>query len=317
MKIVFTDTDTILSGNITLDAFKEYGEVVGYGYTPYDKVAERIKDADAVICNKTLLDSTTMADAKNLKYIGVLATGYNNIDMDYANAHGITVTNAGSYSTDAVAQHTFAFILNHFSRVADYSKFVRDGNWIRSKIFTSFEYPADEIAGKTIGVIGYGNIAKATIKIAQAFNMKVLVHTRTVKEDNSVTFVDFDTLLKESDIVTIHCPLTDKTKDMFNKEAFDKCKKGMYLVNTARGPIVNEKALFDALEDGRLSGAGIDVLDKEPMSADCILYKAKNIDITPHVAWAPYKTRIRLIDIVFNNLKGYVEGSPQNVVSSF
>lgn len=315
MKILLTDMDTITDGDLSMEPIEQFGELVCCDLSNYDEIAEKIKDADMILCNKTPLNAQTLAKAGHLKYIGLFATGYNNIDLDYCSAHGITVCNAGNYSTDAVAQHTFALILEHFSRAAEYGVFVEDGGWTKSKTFSKFIYQTQELAGKTMGLIGFGAIAQAAANIALAFRMRVLCYTRTPKTSSDISFVSFDELLKESDVISVHCPLNADSENMFNETAFSKCKDGAYFVNTARGAIVDETALLHALESGKLSGAGIDVLRKEPMRPDCPLLCAPNIIITPHVAWAPMETRRRLLETVLSNIRAYLDGTPQNVVN--
>lgn len=315
MKILLTDMDTITDGDLSLEPIEQFGELVCCDLSNYDEIAEKIKDADMILCNKTPLNAQTLAKAGHLKYIGLFATGYNNIDLDYCSAHGITVCNAGNYSTDAVAQHTFALILEHFSRAAEYGVFVEDGGWTKSKTFSKFIYQTQELAGKTMGLVGFGAIAQAAANIALAFRMRVLCYTRTPKTSSDISFVSFDELLKESDVISVHCPLNADSENMFNETAFSKCKDGAYFVNTARGAIVDETALLHALESGKLSGAGIDVLRKEPMRPDCPLLCAPNIIITPHVAWAPMETRRRLLETVLSNIRAYLDGTPQNVVN--
>ena len=268
-----------------------------------------------VILNKTVLGKNELDAAKNLRLIALFATGYNNIDTVYAREKGITVCNAGSYSTSAVAQQVFAYILNHASKVADYDRDVKDGAWIRSRLFCFFSRPTEELAGKTLGIFGYGAIGKRVAAIAKAFEMRVIVTTRTPQIDESVEFVDFDTLLRESDYLSVNCPLNESTKEKFNSDAFSKMKKGAYFINTARGGVINEQALADALASGRLAGAGIDVLTSEPMREDCPLCSAPNTTITPHVAWAPLQTRERLLSIVEDNIEHFINGSPKNVVN--
>ena len=315
MKIVLTDAQTVLDDIVNADALKEFGEVAEYGLLRYDEVAESIADADMVICNKTLLDENTLKLAKNLKYIGLFATGYNNIDIDYCSKHGITVCNAGSYSTNAVAQHTFALILEHFNNTANYNKYVQDGLWKRSKTFSPFVYPLAELAGKTIGIVGFGNIGRAVAKIANAFEMNVIAYNRTAKNAENVEFVSFDELLERSDIVSVHCPLNSESEDMFDETAFAKMKKGAVFVNTARGGVMVERDLYDALESEHLGGAMIDTLRVEPMEENCILMGAKNCIMTPHIAWAPVETRRRLMGIVADNVKNFIKGAPSNVVN--
>ena len=312
MKIVLTDAQTVLDNLVNADIFKQFGEVEEYGLLRYDEVAEKIADADMVVCNKTLLDKNTLRLAKNLKYIGLFATGYNNIDIDYCKAHNIAVCNAGSYSTNAVAQHTFALILEHFNNTSNYNKYVQDGRWKRSKTFSPFVYPLSELAGKTLGIVGFGNIGRAVAKIANAFEMRVIAYNRSEKQADGVEFVSFETLLEQSDIVSVHCPLNSKSENMFDKNAFVKMKKGALFVNTARGGVMVEQDLFDALQSGHLGGAAIDTLKVEPMEEGCILMGVKNCIMTPHIAWAPVETRVRLMNIVADNIRAFLNGTPQN-----
>lgn len=312
MKIVLTDAQTVLDNLVNADILKQFGDVEVFGLLRYDEVAEKIADADMVVCNKTLLDKNTLRLAKNLKYIGLFATGYNNIDIDYCKAHNIAVCNAGSYSTNAVAQHTFALILEHFNNTAKYNEYVQDGRWKRSKTFSPFVYPLSELAGKTLGIVGFGNIGKGVAKIANAFEMRVIAFNRSEKQADGVEFVSFDTLLRESDIVSVHCPLNSESQDMFDKNAFAKMKKGALFVNTARGGVMVEQDLFDALQSEHLGGAAIDTLRVEPMEEDCILMGAKKCIMTPHIAWAPVETRVRLMNIVADNIRAFLNGTPQN-----
>lgn len=315
MKIVLTDAQTVLDNLVNADILKEYGEVEEHGLLKYDETAEKIADADIVVCNKTKLDSYSLRLAKNLKYIGLFATGYNNIDIDYCTEHNIVVCNAGSYSTNAVAQHTFALILEHFNNTSNYNKFVQDGLWKRSKTFSPFVYPLNELAGKTIGIIGLGNIGKAVAKIANAFGMNVLAYSRTPKNIDGVINTSFEELLKKSDIVSVHCPLNNSSENMFDKSAFAKMKQGALFVNTARGGVMVEQDLYHALISDHLGGAAIDTLSVEPMEETCILTGVKNCIITPHIAWAPVETRVRLMNIVAGNIKNFLNGNPSNKVN--
>lgn len=315
MKIVLTDSQTVFDNKVTAEPLNEFGEVKDYGLLRYDEIANAIAKADIVVCNKTLLNEDTLKLAKNLKYIGLFATGYNNIDIEYCSKHGITVCNAGSYSTNAVAQHTFALILEHFNNTANYNQYVQDGLWKRSKTFSPFVYPLSELAGKTIGIVGFGNIGKAVAKIANAFEMNVIAYNRSEKSAENVKFVSLEELIESSDIVTVHCPLNAQSENMFNKETFAKMKHGALFVNTARGGVMNENDLYDALNSGHLGGACIDTLKVEPMEQNCILMQAKNCIITPHIAWAPVETRLRLMDIVTSNIRNYLNGTPTNVVN--
>ena len=315
LNIVLTDCATVTSGDLDLSVLGRFGELTFYNETLPSQTAERIKNADIIIINKTLIGKEELDAAKNLKLIALFATGYNNVDVEYARQKGVTVCNAGSYSTGAVAQQVFAYILNHASKVSPYDADVKAGEWIRSRLFCFFSRNTEELAGKTLGIFGYGAIGKKVAQIALAFDMRVIATTRTKKDDSLVEFVDFDTLLAQSDYLTVHCPLTDATREKFDSDVFSKMKKGAYFINTARGGIINEQALYDALSSEQLSGAAIDVLTTEPMQQDCVLLGAPNITITPHIAWAPLQTRERLLSIVMSNIEAYLNGAPQNVVN--
>ena len=313
--IVLTDYKTVDAGDLDLTVLEQYGNVTYYGETAPEQVAERIKDADIIILNKTVIGKAEIDAAPNLKMIALFATGYNNIDVAYARERGIDVCNAGTYSTSAVAQQVFAYILAHASRVTEYDADVKNGDWIRSRLFCFFSRPTSEIEGKTLGIFGFGTIGSKIADIALAFGMRVIATTRSKKKYNGVEFVDFDTLLAESDYLSVNCPLNAQTAEIFDAEAFAKMKDGLYFINTARGGVIVEDALAKALNSGKLSGAAIDVLTVEPMRSDCPLLSAKNITITPHVAWAPLQTRIRLLSIVASNVKAFIDGKPTNVVN--
>ncbi len=264
--------------------------------------------------NKTQFGKREMDAAKKLKYIGLFATGFNNIDTAYAKEKGITVCNAPGYSTEAVAQHAIALMLQALNRVGDYNKIVAEGDWKKSRTFSLFPFPVYELCGKTLGIVGYGAIGRRVADIAKAFGMRVLVHNRSRVNDDSVTQVPLSTLLSESDVVSLHCPLNADSAGMMNAEAFSKMKQGAVFINTARGPLVDENALRDALLSGRLLAAGIDVLCEEPMSESCVLFGIENCYITPHVAWAGLETRQRLMTVVEDNIKAFLSGEPQNMV---
>ena len=315
LNIVLTDCATVSSGDLDLSVLEKFGNVTYYPETSPEQTTERIKDADVVIINKTLIGKREIDAAKRLKLVALFATGYNNVDTLYARSKGITVSNAGSYSTSAVAQQVFAYILNHASKISVYDTDVKKGEWIRSRLFCFFSRPTCELQGKTLGIFGFGAIGKQVARIAQAFDMRVISCTRTKKEADGVSFVDMDTLLRESDYLSVHCPLTEQTKELFDEDTFAKMKKGAYFINTARGGVIKEKALFDALESEHLSGAAIDVLTSEPMREDCVLLGAKNITVTPHIAWAPLETRERLLSIVTDNIASFIDGTPKNVVN--
>lgn len=313
MKVVILDAKTLTNDDIDFSVFDEFGEVTIYDYTKYNQIAERIKDAEIILCNKSIMNRMTLKDAKNVKYIGLFATGYNNVDIEYTNERNITVCNAGSYSTNAVAQHVFALILEHYNKVGEYNKFVKDGGWIHSEKFSPFK-PMKEMDGRTLGIVGYGSIGKKVAKIAQAFDMKVLAYNRSPKKDESVRFVEMDELLEKSDIVSIHCPLNSGSEKMCNKEFFEKMKDGALFINTSRGGVVDEQALIDAVKSKKISGAGLDVVAVEPMEKHEEILDIDNIIITPHSAWAPVETRTRLVEIVKNNIKKWVAGAPVNVI---
>lgn len=315
MKIVITDAMTVTQGDVDIDIFAKYGELIKYDNTLPHEVAERVVDADIAICNKTQFTREVLEKAKNLKLICLFATGYNNIDVAYCREHGITVCNAGSYSTDAVAQHTFALILEHYSKVGRFDAFVRDGGWSASPMFSPFVFPTDEVAGKTMGIIGYGSIGRKVAKIAKAFGMKVVVYTRTIK-NNDAEYLPLDKLMAVSDIISMHCPLNEGTAALMTYERFCLCKPSAIYINTARGGVNDEAGLARALREGRIAAAAIDVLTTEPQSKDCVLNETvPNLIMTPHVAWAPLSTRIRLLGIVEDNVRAFLECNPKNVVS--
>ncbi len=315
MKIVITDAKTIADDVSFFEPLKELGELVLYQLTKPEDMAMRIGDADIVLCNKTSIGKEILDKCQNLKYIGLFATGYNNIDIEYARERDITVCNAGSYSTDAVAQHTFALILNHYNKIKDYDSFVKDGGWTRAEVFSPFIYKMNELTGKTIGIVGYGSIGKKVSHIARAFGMQVLAYNRSEKQDEGVTFVDFETLVSQSDIISVHCPLNNESEKMFNYEIFSKFKRNNLFINTARGGIMDERDLAQALREGIVNAAAVDALTVEPMEQGNPLLDAPNITITPHVAWAPVETRERLLEIVCDNIASYMEGAPKNVVN--
>ncbi len=314
MRIVITDAATVLDKHISLDVFDQFGQVTAYDLTTPEELIDRVRDAEVILCNKTPITAEVMAAAPCLRYIGLFATGYNNIDVAYAKTHGITVCNVPGYSTEAVAQHTFAFILALINRIGEYNQTVAAGDWIRSRTFSYFPLPVAELCGKTIGIIGYGAIGRRVGDIARAFGMKIVVYNRRPVGDDRVTQLSLDKLLAASDIVTLHCPLNEDSAGMMNAATFAKMKPGALLINTARGPLLDEQALREALESGHLGGAGVDVLCHEPMDADCPLFGAPRCLITPHIAWAGAETRQRLLSIMANNLTAFQNGAPINTV---
>ena len=317
IKAVILDASTVTDGDVSLEPLTSLCDAEVYGYTTADEVAERIGAAEAVLTNKCRISREVFEKCPNLKYVGVFATGYNNVDIEAARERGAVVSNVPGYSTDSVAQHTFALILYHYSSVSRYAEYTGRGEWCFSKLFTHFGPPLYELSGKTIGIVGYGAIGRAVAKIARAFNMKVVVNTRTVpKDEPDAEFLSLEDLLRRADIVTLHCPLTPATEKLINEDTLAMMKPTAILINTSRGGVADEHALRRALDSGTIAGFGADVLTVEPMDKNCPLLGAKNCWITPHIAWAPLETRLRLIELVKKNLEGYLSGNVINNVVS-
>lgn len=318
MKIVVLDGHTLCQQDLDFDALRPFGEVTVYDRTSSQETIERIGDAQIVITNKVLITREVMRACPAMRYVGVTATGYNIIDLDAAREHGVTVTNVPAYSTMAVVQHTMALLLHHMSRVSAYDAQVKAGEWVRSPYFCLYGAPMQEVCGMTLGVIGYGSIGRATARAAAALGMDVLVYTAHPSEDRrqeGMRFAALDELLARSDVITLHCPLTGETKGLIGSENIEKMKPGAVVINTARGPIVDSAAMAAALHEGRIACYMADVLDTEPPAADDPLLSSPNAVITPHVAWAAYQTRKRLMGVVVANVKAYLDGAPVNVVS--
>ena len=318
MKTVVLDGYTLNPGDITWDGFKKLGEFVCYDRTPADKILERIADAEAIITNKTPITKETLAAKPNIKYIGVLATGYNVVDVDAAKAKDIPVTNIPTYGTTAVAQFVFAHLLEVCHHVAHHADTVRQGRWAKSEDFCYWDYPLIELVGKTIGVVGFGRIGQNVAKIAVAFGMKVLAFDEIVNkslETADIKYASLDEVLSSSDVISLHVPLFDSTKGMINKDSIAKMKDGVIIINTSRGPLVVEDDMVAALESGKVASFGTDVVSVEPITASNPLPKAKNCLVTPHIAWAPKAARERLMNIAVDNLAAFVKGSPVNVVN--
>ena len=316
MEIVILDGYTLNPGDLSWEGVKNLGNCTFYDRTPPEQTVKRAKNADAVFTNKVILNKEVIEQLPKLKYIGVLATGYNVVDIEAAKAAGITVTNIPAYSTASVAQMVFSHILNFAQNVAIHAQSVSNGDWAKSIDFSYWKTPQMELAGKTLGIIGFGQIGQAVANIALAFGMKVIFNNRSKKDTSpNVRQVELDTLLAESDFISINCPLTNDNEGFINKDTIEKMKPEVFLVNTGRGPLINEQDLADALNKGRIAGAGLDVLSTEPPAEDNPLPKAKNCFITPHIAWATFEARTRLIQIATENLKAYSDGNPQNVVS--
>ena len=314
MKITILDGNAVNPGDLSWAELEKLGSLTVYPRTAAADVIARIGDSDAVLLNKVNITEAILAACPSLKYIGVQATGYNVIDLEACRRHGVTVTNVPSYSTAGVAQLVFSFISEWACHVQLHSDSVMAGGWVRSPDFVYWEKPLFEIEGKTLGIFGYGNIGSRVARIAEAYGMRVIVCTRTPKAGIAHP-VDFDALLKESDFISLHAPLTDKTKEIINRGSLARMKKGAYLINTARGGLVNEADVRAALEAGSLAGYAADVVLQEPMSPDCPLLKAPNCLLTPHIAWASVETRRRLMGVVIGNLQAWMAGTPVNVVS--
>lgn len=316
MKIVVLDGYTLNPGDLSWEGIKNLGECTIYDRTPPEKTVERAGDAEAVFTNKVVFNHEVISQLPNLKFIGVLATGYNVVDLDAATKAGIVVTNIPAYSTASVAQMVFSHILHIVQNVSMHADSVKKGDWAKSIDFSYHLTPQTELAGKTIGIIGFGQIGQAVAKIALAFGMNVIFHNRSKKETNpDIRQVDLNMLLAESDFISINCPLTDENAGFINKAAIGKMKTSAILINTGRGPLINETDLAEALNKGRIAGAGLDVLSTEPPSPNNPLLTAKNCYITPHIAWATTEARERLMQIATENLKSFLKGTPQNKVN--
>lgn len=317
MKIVNLEGYTTNPGDLSWEQFEKYGELTVYDRTKPEEIAERAKDAEILFINKCVITEELLDRMPNLKYVGLESTGFNVIDCKAARERGITISNIPAYSTNAVAQLVFAFILQITNKVSLHSDAVHNGEWTNCPDFCFWKGSLTELDGKTIGIVGFGSIGKRVARIAHAFGMQVLVYTPHPKPEAfpEITFTGFDALLAQSDVVTCHCPLTPQTENLMNAEAFSKMKPSAIFINTSRGPVVDDDALAEALNNDRLQGAGVDVLRTEPPKEDNPLLHAKNCFITPHIAWAGYETRARLQRILEENLKAFLDGHPQNVVN--
>lgn len=315
MKIVILDAYAANPGDLSWDAISAQGELTVYDRTAPENVVERIGDAEVVYTNKTVIGRDVLDACPNLKMISVLATGYNVVDTAYAREKGIAVCNVPAYSTRDVAQLVFALLLEICHHVGHHSKTVFEGKWQNNPDFCYWDYAPMALYGKTMGIVGFGQIGQATAKLAEAFGMKVLVHSRTARPESGYEFVDLDALLKNSDVVSLHCPLFPETEGLIRKETIAKMKDGAILINTSRGPLINEADVADALKSGKLYAAGMDVVSKEPISAENPVLSAPNCFITPHIAWATKDARIRLLDVSAENLRQFKNGTPQNVVN--
>lgn len=314
MKITVIDGNALNPGDLSWSPLEKFGQVAVFPRTEASLVAERIGDSDAILLNKINITEEILDKCPKLKYIGVQATGYNVIDLEACKRHNITVTNVPSYSTAGVAQLVFAFISEFACHTQFHSDSVMSGEWTNCPDFCYWKVPLIELEGKTLGIFGYGSIGSRVARIAEAYGMKVIVCTRTPKPEIKNP-VDISTLFNESDFISLHAPLTEKTRNVVNKTTLSLMKKTAFLINTARGPLVNEKDVREFLDNGRIAGYAADVVSEEPMKKDNPLLGAKNCIITPHIAWAATETRQRLLNIVIENLKCFIMGKPQNVVS--
>lgn len=318
MKIVVLDGYTLNPGDLSWDGIRRLGNLVVYDRTPAEKTIERIGDADIILTNKVMLTREILMQTPSVKYVGVIATGYNVVDIETAKELGIIVTNVPAYSTASVAQLVFAFILELCHHVGEHNREVHNGAWTSSIDFSFWNYPLIEIAGKTLGIIGFGAIGQATAKIAAAFGMNILYFNRTRKpelETDRIKFAELEEVLSKSDIISLHCPLTNETKALINKEKIAKMKDGAFLINTSRGDVLVEQDVAEALNSGKLAGVGVDVVSAEPIKQDNPLLKAKNCIITPHFAWAAKESRSRLMDTLIKNIQAFLDKDPINVVN--
>ncbi|WP_340111352.1 D-2-hydroxyacid dehydrogenase [Maribellus mangrovi] len=316
MKIVVLDGHTLNPGDLSWEGIEVMGELTVYDYTAPEDTIERARDAEIVYTNKVVIDEAVISQLPKMKFIGVLATGYNVVDTVAAQKAGIVVCNIPAYSTASVAQMVFAHMLHFTQHVAVHAQSVSAGDWSKSKDFAYWLYPQTELADKTMGIIGFGQIGQAVAQIALAMGMKVIFNNRSKKDTElNARQVDLDELLKESDFVSVNCPLTDENKEFINASVLKKMKPGAFLVNTGRGPLINEPDLAAALNAEQIAGAGLDVLSLEPPTPDNPLLKAKNCFITPHIAWATLEARQRLMNIAGENLRAFLNGNPINVVS--
>lgn len=320
MKIVVLDGYALNPGDLSWQGFEKYGEVTVYdrtSFTDKQEIISRIGEAEAILTNKTPIDEEVLAAVPNLKYIGVVATGYNVVDIEAAGKRGIPVTNIPAYGTDAVAQFAFALLLEIANQVGVHNESVHQGDWQRSDDFTYQKTPLMELQGKTMGLIGYGEIAQAMAKIAHAFNMEVIYWNHRSKEPQAewAQQVSIDELYQRSDVISLHVPQTADTQEMINRESIAKMKDGVILLNTARGGLLDEDAVATALNEGKIFAAGVDVVSSEPMADDNPLLAAKNCFITPHIAWRPLETRERLMGIAVDNFAAFLDGNNKNVVN--
>lgn len=318
MKIAVLERDSV-GTDVDVSCFEKFGEVTYYGNTVADTVAERVKDAEIIISNKAPMNASTLQGAAHVKLICLFATGYDNVDLAYCKSRGIKVANVVNYCSTAVAQHTLLLALALSEKLAFYDDYVKSGAYGAQDRFSNFDRPFTELAGKTWGIVGMGSIGHKVASLAEAFGCKVIFYSASGRSScTEYQRVEFDTLLQESDILSLHCPLSDRTRGLFNKEAFIRMKETAILINVARGPVVNTQDLHDALMEGQIAAAGLDVLEKEPMAKDDPLYEIKDstqLIITPHMSWASREARTRLVGEVMRNIQAFLDGEDRNVVN--
>jgi len=315
-RIVVLDGYTLNPGDLSWEGLEKLGELTVYDRTPVEEIVPRIGDAEYVFVNKVPITRETLEACPNLKFIGVLATGYNIVDVQAARERGVVVTNVPTYGTAAVAQSVFALLLEICHHVGHHSAEVFQGRWTTNPDWCFWDYPLIELAGKTMGIIGFGRIGRAVARLAQAFGMQVVAHNPNLSGVvDGVTMVELDELLGVSDVISLHVPLTPQTQGLINKESIAKMKDGVILINTARGPLIVEEDLKEALDAGKVYAAGLDVVSVEPIQPDNVLLSCKNVFITPHIAWAPKESRQRLMDIAVENLRQFMAENPINVVN--
>lgn len=318
MKIVVLDGYTLNPGDLSWDGLKALGEVVVYDRTPADLTVERIGDAEIVITNKTAIDTGVLDACPAIRYIGVLATGYNVVDVEAAKAKGIPVSNIPTYGTAAVGQFAIALLLEICHHVGEHGQSVAAGTWAKQPDFCYWNHPLIELDGKTMGIIGFGRIGQQTARIAQALGMKILAHDRNQNralESETLRYAGLEELFAEADVISLHCPLFEATRGIINKANIALMKNGVIILNTSRGPLIVEEDLAEALNSGKVYAAGLDVVSAEPIKTDNPLLKAKNCIITPHIAWAPIEARSRLLTIAVENLKSFLAYEPVNIVN--
>lgn len=316
LNISILEKDTLTTGDMDFAPFDKLGKVTYYNSIKGDELADAVKDADLVFINKTQYTKELFEKSKKLKFIGIFATGFNNVDLEEATRRGITVCNVPAYSTSSVAQLTMTFILELASNLSLYNKSTHDGKWIESSTFSYFPYKFSEIEGKTLGIFGLGDIGINVAKRALAMGMKVIAYTRTPKAIDGVELVEKDELFKRSDFLTLHSPLNNQTEKTVNEYTLSLMKPTAFIINTSRGGVIDEFALANALKTKRIKGAALDVLTKEPMQKDCPLFGLDNCIITPHIAWTTEEARRRLLIVACENAQKFLEGNPQNVVNS-